>query len=633
MTVSSAGLSPHIFRAALLLTLTSCLERDPGTVNPCTRSRTSNTVNVSRVNEVDLLFVIDNSGSMAAEQQKVREQLGRMVRVLTTGDRSPDDGVDNPEFPPVRSLHVGVVSTDMGLMNGRPGAATQCPGSGDNGALWTFPGGASPSPSDICPNSTTTTHLASAQGNAFCNGVSGSQRFVEFERDGSRTADQVSAEIGCLIAGVGICGCGIERQMDAVLGALMPNSPGANGTDPALVIPTVNGAQGGSALINSGFLRPNSVLAIVLVTDEADASFAENISPTQAFGGASFGRDVALTPAFQRPIADIARAIAGLRRVRSQLIFAAIAGVPEDAVGLPTAQILARPEMQLTASNGANCPPWVAGCATTASEVLQELVPACADSLSPGNREANAAPGTQYVQLIAELNRLDVVGTTLQSICADDYQQAIDAVIEKITAPLISTCLPRPLNKDSGGLVQCQMIETLSAGQRCSDLGLTFHSTVNASGEQRERCTLTQLPSRAVQAGTVPAGQVGWYYDDFGSDVRTNCGTDQRLSFFGREPEAGSVVDLDCLQTISRSEPNQVGLGTFCDPDAASNPCTAAGLVCDPWASGRTCQQACLLDSDCEDEGLDGYVCDTRVDLVEDPQGRAHNVCVNPTCG
>ena len=71
-----------------------------------------------KADRVDLLFVIDNSRSMKAEQAKLRYALPRMLRILLSGDLHPEDSGGEPEngkdFPAVESLHLAVVSTYMG---------------------------------------------------------------------------------------------------------------------------------------------------------------------------------------------------------------------------------------------------------------------------------------------------------------------------------------------------------------------------------------------------------------------------------------------------------------------------------------------------------------------------------------
>src|SRR5688572_12161461 len=63
--------------------------------------------------QLDLLFVIDNSQSMREEQEKLKVQLPRLVKILTTGDLDQDG---DAEFQPVRSLHLGVISSNMGTL-------------------------------------------------------------------------------------------------------------------------------------------------------------------------------------------------------------------------------------------------------------------------------------------------------------------------------------------------------------------------------------------------------------------------------------------------------------------------------------------------------------------------------------
>jgi hypothetical protein len=60
---------------------------------------------------VDLLFVIDDSGSMLEEQSAVIPEVPNLVRVLTSGDL---DGDGTQDFLPIEDLRVAVTSTNMG---------------------------------------------------------------------------------------------------------------------------------------------------------------------------------------------------------------------------------------------------------------------------------------------------------------------------------------------------------------------------------------------------------------------------------------------------------------------------------------------------------------------------------------
>ena len=122
--------------AFTLLLSAGCNNRDLRPLVPCTVSGVSESVKATSFDKVDLLFVIDNSESMTEEQAALRAEIPNLVRSLVTGDRDRDG---TPDFPPVKSLQVGVVTTDMGTGPYMPG--TSCPAfvPGDDGLLQTVP--------------------------------------------------------------------------------------------------------------------------------------------------------------------------------------------------------------------------------------------------------------------------------------------------------------------------------------------------------------------------------------------------------------------------------------------------------------------------------------------------------------
>jgi hypothetical protein len=120
------------------------------------------------------------------------------------------------------SLHLGIVSTDLGS----GGLIASCPGDGDGGRLLALPrtGG--------------------------CFGPTGSYVVDIADPGGSRTRNYVgdlSSTFAC-IAPLGTSGCGFQQPLAAVQAAL--------GGNPA----------------NTGFLRPDAFLAVVILTDEDDCS-------------------------------------------------------------------------------------------------------------------------------------------------------------------------------------------------------------------------------------------------------------------------------------------------------------------------------------------------------------------------
>jgi hypothetical protein len=165
---------------------------------------------------IDLLFVIDNSGTMAEEQKRLTGSFDTLLKALTVEGALPD-------------LRVGVVSTDLGAgPYNLPSCEVQ---SGDGGKL-----------------------QATASSTA-CTAPSG----LWIEHAGGKTnvpspapdpATQLREAFAC-IAELGTGGCGFEQPLAAARRAL----------DPQLDV-------------NPGFLRPGARLAIVFLADEDDCSAA-----------------------------------------------------------------------------------------------------------------------------------------------------------------------------------------------------------------------------------------------------------------------------------------------------------------------------------------------------------------------
>ena len=134
---------------ALLLATTlssGCLDRDLTPLNPCLVSTVSRKVTVQSIDRVDLLFMVDDSASMTSKQNSLKAQFPRMIQVLSTGMRRAND--PNP-FPPVRDMHLAVVSSDLGVVgqagiegcdpNGGKDGRLQHTSSGDPGCAATYP--------------------------------------------------------------------------------------------------------------------------------------------------------------------------------------------------------------------------------------------------------------------------------------------------------------------------------------------------------------------------------------------------------------------------------------------------------------------------------------------------------------
>jgi hypothetical protein len=623
-----------IVLCAVALALSGCFERTLRPVAPCTRSRAGDSIQVNTVDEVDLLFMIDNSGSMSEEQASLTAELPRLVEILASGDRN-DDGVR--EFQPVRSLHIGIVSSDMGsggfdietCDRGARGAAL-----GDDGVLITSVAGG---------------------GSGTCSATYPS--VFEFERDRDDPA-AFAADVAC-VARLGTSGCGFEQQLEAVLKALSPSTTQewtVDGYTPPLFLGSSFGHADGA---NDGFIRPESALAVILVTDEEDCSVADvgifdRSSPTYS---GDLNLRCFMHTAAQHVIDRYVRGVdgrsglMGLRRNPSLLIFAGIVGVPVDLVDEPDELrpidfdgILADPRMEERIDPG----------------MPTRLIPSCDVPL-----RGVAYPPRRIVRTAQALAQAGA-SVTIQSICQETYTSALDEIISKIAAAIGGACLPRALNPDADGFVDCDVYEVLPAtGPTTHCAGLPGRDPdsvemVEIDGVVRERCEVVQVGPEG-HAADAP----GWFYEtmanaDPDSDLAMLCAdTPQRIRFTGGiDPTTNADIQLECVQTVRPGTGTEVSLGAFCDPEAdvcggGLAPDRATALTCD--AADRTCGVACDSTATCTAAGLLGDVCDHRSWLeavgateqgISDaerarrmmgiPAGvapeAAHGFCVSPTC-
>jgi hypothetical protein len=600
--------------SALGLLGTGCFERTLRPINPCTRSRFGETIRVQNVDEVDLLFMVDNSNSMAEEQESLTEQLPRLVRILASGDRNGDGQLD---FTPVRSLHIGIVSSDMGTAGFN---VPTCTGGtfgarfGDDGVLLN---------------------------RSRCSGTF--PRIFEFMRGGD--ADAFARDVAC-VATLGTGGCGFEQQLEAVLKALSPSTPQPWTIDGYVPPVFFDNTYGHADRENRGFVRENSALAIILLSDEEDCSAADPdvynpMSPR--YGGTDPNLRCFMFPTVAHPVERYVRGVdgrsglLGLRRNPNLLIFAGIVGVPVESVPDPENvdydAILRHPLMQ------------------------EEIDPTMPTRLRPScnvPRRGIAFPPRRIVEVAKGIQAAGGQAT-IQSICQADYSGALTAIIKLIANALGGACLPRDLNPDPEGFVACNVFEILPAtGPRthCAGLpGRTLSGPEVVDGVERERCAVEQ-----VGPGRGAAGEAGWYYEQAeatppGSDIRRTCGdTGQRIRFT-MDPVPNSIIRLECLQTIQSGGGGRATVGTFCDPGmdicgGGSTPSGEGTLDCDP--AERECRVPCTTDADCTRAGLLGDVCDTRPwrEVVTDERQRMnivpfipggnldapHHFCVNPTC-
>jgi hypothetical protein len=378
------------------------------------------------IENVDVLFIVDDSGSMTEEQAALREQLPRLVEGLALGDRDGDGMSDGPG---ITSLHLGVVSSDMGLVG--ISGIDKCSGLGDDGIMNNVPG----------PD------------------VMGCQpsypRFITHQ-EGVSDPETTANDLACISA-LGTDGCGFEQQLESGLKALWPSVDHDPSTGQViqnritfLGDPQGFGMLGHGDTENNGFLRNDaaqgpSLLVIVLVTDEEDCSSADtsHFTPPQFLDPNSpLVRQGLNLRCFFNPenLYAIARYVNGFKALRpgnEQLVmFMAIAGVPPDLVA-PTA--LAQVDFADYAERDAfydailNDPRMQEAVDTTAAiPEAATLVPSC------NTPAGKAYPPRRIVQVAREFGSNGMV----QSICQDDFTPAADAILQRVGARLDDPCGP-----------------------------------------------------------------------------------------------------------------------------------------------------------------------------------------------
>jgi hypothetical protein len=337
---------------------------------------------------------------MREEQANLISELPRLIRVLSTGDTNGDGLAD---FNAARSLHVGFVTTDMGSGN-QMNVRTCTPGLGDDGILRSRASGVAP---------------------CMATYPTGTFAFMD-----GQNVDAFSATLGC-VANIGTSGCGFEQQLEAPLKALTPTNPEAwtragyvppRFYDPASGLPGRLAGHGSAA--NAGFVRPDSTLAVVLLSDEEDCSVADYgiFGPDPRFTSipsnlrcSTFAGDSSIV----YPTSRYVDGFLGLRRQPSQLVFSVIAGIPPETEALAAAgdfaAVLAHPGMiPRVDASGTNPEP---SCSTA---------------------NGTAYPPVRMVEVAAGL-AAQGASVSVSSICSGSFAGPIDSIITRLsTVP--STC-------------------------------------------------------------------------------------------------------------------------------------------------------------------------------------------------
>ena len=164
---------------------------------------------------VDLLFLIDDSSSMRLSQDNLQRNFPVLMRQL----ENLPGGLPN--------IHVAVISSDMGAGDG---SVASCDTTGGENGIFQH----------------------TARGACAATGLAAGATYISNVAGAANYAGNLEDVFTC-IAALGQSGCGFEHQFAAITRAL--------------------GVDGRAAPAeNQGFLRPDAMLAVVLITNEDDCS-------------------------------------------------------------------------------------------------------------------------------------------------------------------------------------------------------------------------------------------------------------------------------------------------------------------------------------------------------------------------
>ena len=188
---------------------------------------------------MDVLIVVDDSGSMCEEQAALARSLARVAELL-----EPASGT--PPF----DYRIAVVTTD--LVNGTPGAFRSSVGR----ATLTCETG----PSTACDG------LYDEVSGALTFGPVLSPALVGGEVSSSET---LARQLGCLVS-AGTSGDGFEKGLEAMRRALSCDGPNAAAFGTCCVDGVYD--PGCAPAVSPDFLRPDAILGVLILADEDDCS-------------------------------------------------------------------------------------------------------------------------------------------------------------------------------------------------------------------------------------------------------------------------------------------------------------------------------------------------------------------------
>ncbi|MEJ7733115.1 MAG: hypothetical protein WKG00_28455 [Polyangiaceae bacterium] len=252
-------------------TAAGCLTRPIEPINPKTTGTGIELLPQSAVEKIDLLLAIDNSRSMSDKQRILATAVPDLVQRLVTPicvddqqariDPQPPAGSacpagSAPEFQAITDIHIGIINSALGSPGGPACADPDLP---------------------ILPQDSGA-HLLTATAAGGAAPTWAGKGFLAWDPDGEKSppgednVGDLTATLRDMVEGVGQTGCGYEAQLESVYRFLVD-------PEPYLSIEIDEEGRGqpqgfDDELVQQrkDFLRPDSLVAVIMLSDENDCS-------------------------------------------------------------------------------------------------------------------------------------------------------------------------------------------------------------------------------------------------------------------------------------------------------------------------------------------------------------------------
>jgi hypothetical protein len=256
------------------LVISACMDRPVVSTEPHTSNLYVEPIRNEVIDKIDLLFMIDNSQSMGDKQTLLAEAVPQLVNRLVVprcvnaaGDIKMRASQNEmcpagfaPEFRAVNDIHVAVITSSLGA-HGAPNPVAGC--------------GSDPPATDgarLLPKVRTGTTLGSYNGTGFL-AWDPEQKLVP---PGDADPEHLGRQFAEMVTAAGEGGCGYEASLEAWYRFLIDPEPPSSISLDATGRSVPGPADQELLAQRKAFLRPDSLVAIVMLTDENDCSIRDD---------------------------------------------------------------------------------------------------------------------------------------------------------------------------------------------------------------------------------------------------------------------------------------------------------------------------------------------------------------------